>query len=32
MSRVGPISGSYQNFEVAIEDPGIAVIKFNTPE
>ena len=32
MSRVGPIVGAYQKFDATIEDPGIAIIRFNTPE
>ena len=26
------VAGSYQKFDVTIEDPGIAIITFNTPE
>ena len=26
------VVGSYQKFDVTIEDPGIAIITFNTPE
>ena len=30
-ATMSSVAGEYQNFEVHIEDPGIAIIRFNTP-